>query len=57
MVGVDASVATVVVLLLGMAVLTLAVGVYLLVTNPPKNPDKLVGFGEEKLTDDELERR
>lgn len=57
MVGVDPTVATAVVLLLGMAALTLAVGVYLLVTNPPRDPDKLVGFGEEKLTDEELERR
>ena len=57
MVGIDASVATAFVLLCGMAILTLFVGVYLLVTNPPRDPEKLVGFGAEKLSDEELERR
>lgn len=37
-----------------LVVISLALGVYLLSTNPPKNESSFLGLGEEKLNDDEL---
>lgn len=51
----DPSLAMMVVVLLGMAVFSLTLGIYLLVTNPPKDRSKFVGLGSEKLGDEELE--
>lgn len=40
-----------------LAVISLALGLYLLFTNPPKDESKFVGVGAEKATDEELEER
>jgi hypothetical protein len=34
--------------------LSLTLGLYLLTTNPPKDESSFLGFGEEKLGDEEL---
>ena len=39
-----------------MLVTVLALGIYLIRTNPPKDESKFIGFGEEKFTDEELAR-
>lgn len=39
-----------------LAVFSLAVGLYLVFTNPPKDDAKFLGIGAEKLSDDELAR-
>lgn len=38
----------------GLVLLSLALGVYLLTTNPPKDESSFLGVGEEKLSDEEL---
>jgi hypothetical protein len=37
-----------------LVVVSLALGVYLLTTNPPKDESSFLGIGEEKLSDEEL---
>lgn len=37
-----------------LVVVSLALGVYLLTTNPPKDESSFLGLGEEKLSDEEL---
>lgn len=37
-----------------LVIISLALGVYLLSTNPPKDESSFLGLGEEKLSDDEL---
>lgn len=38
-----------------LAVVSLVLGLYLVVTNPPKDESKFLGIGAEKLDDDELD--
>lgn len=38
----------------GLILLSLALGVYLLTTNPPKDESSFLGLGAEKLSDEEL---
>ena len=52
MTPIDPAVAAGVLLLLLMAGVTTAVGVYLLVTNPPEDEAAFVGLGKEKVSDD-----
>ncbi|WP_129113600.1 hypothetical protein [Halegenticoccus tardaugens] len=40
-----------------LAVICVALGVYLVTTNPPKDETKFIGLGKEKLSDEELARR
>lgn len=42
------------VVLLGMSACTLALGTYLVVTNPPSDERKFVGLFSEKLADEDL---
>ena len=51
----DSTTTLVLVVMLGMAVLTVSIGVYLLRTNPPKDRSKFLGIGAEKIPDEELE--
>lgn len=43
-----------VVLFVVMAVVTTALAIYLITTNPPKDESAFVGIGKEKFTDEEL---
>lgn len=53
--AVDPGVAAMFVLMLGLAGVSLTVGVYLLLTDPPADPERFIGVGSEKLPDEEFE--
>lgn len=49
------SIITPVIFLLAMAVFTITLGTYLVLTNPPKDRAKVIGIGAEKAADAEFE--
>ncbi|MFB6300004.1 MAG: hypothetical protein ABEH65_07055 [Halobacteriales archaeon] len=46
---------TLIIVFISLAAVALALGVYLVVTNPPKDDEAFIGIGKEKVSDKEFE--